>query len=200
MNTLTNTQEKVRTQEKQLDNILLQGVMEGVVNGVLVLTEQGEWIYANNLARQICNQLTHDKSQPNAVPIEIWRMCKALIDSRKSYPDQLFIMESEITTDDLTEFQIRARWFQLDGAECPCILITLEEPCQLTQCFAIAEVKKYGLTPRQAEIWLLRRANYTYKEIAAELFITLNTVKKHVKNIRAKLERARFFSRARRRN
>jgi DNA-binding CsgD family transcriptional regulator len=50
------------------------------------------------------------------------------------------------------------------------------------------EVDQYGLTPRQAEVWLLRRANYTYKEIAAELYISLNTVKKHMKDIQAKRE------------
>jgi DNA-binding CsgD family transcriptional regulator len=37
---------------------------------------------------------------------------------------------------------------------------------------------------------LLRRANYTCKEIAAELYISLNTVKKHMKNIHAKREKA----------
>jgi DNA-binding CsgD family transcriptional regulator len=52
----------------------------------------------------------------------------------------------------------------------------------------IAEVDKYGLTPREAEVWLLRRAKYALKEIATELSISLNTVKKHIKNIHAKRE------------
>jgi DNA-binding CsgD family transcriptional regulator len=67
-------------------------------------------------------------------------------------------------------------------------LVTIEDRQQSTHNAALTDVKKYGLTPREAEIWLLRRANYSYKEIADRLFITLNTVKKHMKNIYAKQE------------
>jgi DNA-binding CsgD family transcriptional regulator len=122
------------------------------------------------------------------VPKEIWRVCQALIDSRQSYGNQLVIMESEITTDESSAIRIRTRWFNLDDAKHPHILVTLEDKNQSTQSLAIAEAKKYDLTPREAEIWSLRRANYSYKQIAAKLYITLNTVKKHVKNIRAKQE------------
>jgi DNA-binding CsgD family transcriptional regulator len=48
------------------------------------------------------------------------------------------------------------------------------------------ESQKYGLTCREQEIWLLHRANYTYKQIALELCITPNTVKKHMKSIYSK--------------
>lgn len=168
------------------------------MHGVLVLTERGEHVYVNHLASQVCDRLLENKFQPNAVPVDIWRICQALIDSRKSYPDRLFVIETEITPDESIAFLIRVRWFQMEEADSPYILVTLEEQYQSTQSLAIAEAQKYGLTPRQAEIWVLRRANYTYKEIAAKLFITLNTVKKHVKNIRAKQEMAHFFSPAKR--
>jgi uncharacterized caspase-like protein/DNA-binding CsgD family transcriptional regulator/energy-coupling factor transporter ATP-binding protein EcfA2 len=48
------------------------------------------------------------------------------------------------------------------------------------------ECKKYGLTAREAEIWILRRQNKSYKQIASELYIALDTVKKHMKSIHAK--------------
>jgi DNA-binding CsgD family transcriptional regulator len=64
--------------------------------------------------------------------------------------------------------------------------VTLEDRKQSTQKAAIAEAKKYDLTPREAEVWLLRRAHYSYKEIAAKLYITVNTVKKHLKSVYAK--------------
>jgi DNA-binding CsgD family transcriptional regulator len=188
MNTFANTLERPNTQEQQLDNIFLEGVLEGWMDGVLLLTVQGEWLYANHLARQICQQLTHNQSHPNLVPGEIWRVCQALIDSRQSYPNQMVIMESEITTDESSAFRIRTRWFNLDDAKHPHILVTLEDKRQSRQSLAIAEAKQYELTRREAEVWSLRRANYSYKEIAAKLYITLNTVKKHVKNIRAKQE------------
>ena len=51
---------------------------------------------------------------------------------------------------------------------------------------ALTEADRYGLTPREAEVWLLRRANRPCKEIAVDLRISLNTVKKHMKSILAK--------------
>jgi DNA-binding CsgD family transcriptional regulator len=48
---------------------------------------------------------------------------------------------------------------------------------------AIADAKPYNLTPRETEVWSLKQTNYTYKQIAATLYISVNTVKKHIKNI-----------------
>ncbi len=66
------------------------------------------------------------------------------------------------------------------------IVVTLEDCNSSSQNIAIADAKKYGLTKREAEVWLLRYANLPYKEIAQHLYITINTVKKHIKNIYAK--------------
>ena len=49
-----------------------------------------------------------------------------------------------------------------------------------------AEIERYGLTPRQAEVWRLRQQGYEYSEIANQLFISVNTVEKHLKNIQVK--------------
>jgi WD40 repeat protein len=46
--------------------------------------------------------------------------------------------------------------------------------------------QKYNLTSREKEIWSLRRANYSLKEIAEALNISLRTIKKHMENIYAK--------------
>ncbi|MCG8367134.1 MAG: LuxR C-terminal-related transcriptional regulator [Pseudanabaenales cyanobacterium] len=102
------------------------------------------------------------------------------------------IIESEISNNKLGILRIRARWLQLDENDQPLILITLEDPHRAIQSLTITEVKRYGLTPREAEIWLLRQANCSYKEIATELFISLNTVKKHLKNIHTKLKFHQF--------
>jgi DNA-binding CsgD family transcriptional regulator len=62
----------------------------------------------------------------------------------------------------------------------------LEIEAEVSNNMARAEAKKYGLTNRETEIWLLYRANYSYKEIATALYISLNTVKKHMKKIHTK--------------
>lgn len=51
---------------------------------------------------------------------------------------------------------------------------------------AMAEMNQYKLTPREGEIWLLRRLGHSYKEISGTLYISVNTVRKHLKNIYAK--------------
>jgi DNA-binding CsgD family transcriptional regulator len=188
LHSFISTLERQNPQLKQPDNILLQGVIESFFDGILVLTEQGELVQANDLARKICEQITQGKPQRTPVPEEIWRVCHALIESRSFYHNQPVIIEAEITTDKLTWLWIRTRWLKLSAIKHPCLLVILEDRHQSVQNLAIAEVDKYGLTPREAEVWLLRRRQYAFKEIAIELSISLNTVKKHLKNIHAKRE------------
>lgn len=188
LHSFTNTSEKQNSQTRQSDNVLLKGIIESLLDGILILTEQGEWVQANNLARQICSQLTPTQSQTNSVPKEIWDVCQALISSRGLFPTGSMLIESEIASNQVTNLRIRVRWFKLNAFPQPCLLVILEDRCQSKKKLALAEVDKYRLTPREAEVWLRRRANYTYKEIATDLYISINTVKKHMKNIQVKRE------------
>ncbi|MGB7440063.1 MAG: helix-turn-helix transcriptional regulator [Coleofasciculaceae cyanobacterium] len=174
--------------ENASDNALLVGIIESFLDGILILTEQGECIQSNRLALQICQQLSQITAPSNSVPEEIWKACQALIESQSFYPGQPINIESEITLKNLTTLRIRVRRFKLNGIPHPCLLVILEDRCKSVQKLAISEVDKYGLTSREAEVWLLRRANYSYQEIADELYISINTVKKHMKNIQAKRE------------
>lgn len=164
---------------------LLQAVLEGLLDGVLILTEQGEWIHANDRARRICGQLTKGMAQPDRVPQEIWRACQSLIGSL-NHTNQALTIEDEITTGKAASYRVRAQWLTLERFQHPCLLVTLEDRLQSMRQAAIAEGQRYGLTPRELEVWLHYRANYSYKAIATELYITHNTVKKHMKNIHAK--------------
>lgn len=83
----------------------------------------------------------------------------------------------------LIKFRIRVRLLDLDRFKMPCLLVTIENQYESLKNVAFTEVKKFDLTPREAEIWFLYRSNYSYKEIATKLYITINTVKKHMKNI-----------------
>ncbi|NJR40303.1 MAG: response regulator transcription factor [Leptolyngbyaceae cyanobacterium CSU_1_4] len=51
-----------------------------------------------------------------------------------------------------------------------CLLVTLEDQSQSAQYRAIAESLKYGLTARETDVWRLKRAGCSYKEIASRLF------------------------------
>ena len=182
------TLEKPNYQSNQTQDSLLKSILECYVDGILILTEQGKWVQANRYARNVCAQLRQNQlaNQFNQVPQPIWRVCEALIESQSIEADQPVIIESEITNAQFPTLRIRARWLQLYGLEPSYMLVILEDRRQSTQYLALTEADKYGLTPREAEVWLLRRANRPCKEIAVDLRISLNTVKKHMKSILAK--------------
>jgi DNA-binding CsgD family transcriptional regulator len=165
---------------------LVQEVIEDLIDGVLILAEQRELIYANDSARRILRQLNQGRIRTNLVPREIWHVCQSLIQSRSLFPNQRWSIESRIFTDNSTPLHIRAKWINLEHIENPCILLTIEDRYQAIKNIAVEEAQGYGLTRREKEVWLLHRGQYTYKEIASELCITPNTVKKHMRSIHAK--------------
>ncbi len=165
---------------------LLKAVLEDFIDGILILTEQGEWIHANDRASRICQQLTQGLAPPDRVPQEIWHTCQSLISSLHRGSSSLAMVEDEINKGKAASYRIRAQWLTLERLQHPCLLITLEDQLQSAHNAAIAEGHHYKLTPRELDVWLCYRTNHTYKEIAAALYITHNTVKKHMKNIHAK--------------
>ena len=157
---------------------LMQAVIESFVDGIFIFTTQGELVHANERARCICQ---------GEVPLEIRRICQSLSESRQLFPNQnISSVESEIKTQSEAKIRVRARWLQANESNNDYLIVTLEDRKQTNQSIAISEARKYALTEREAQVWLLRRANYSYQEIADELYITINTVKKHLKNIYAK--------------
>uniref|UniRef100_A0A832H5I6 Response regulator transcription factor n=1 Tax=Oscillatoriales cyanobacterium SpSt-402 TaxID=2282168 RepID=A0A832H5I6_9CYAN len=73
------------------------------------------------------------------------------------------------------------------GNGMPAFIAVILENCEdVMQQEMRIQQKKYDLTEREAEIWMLLRQEYTYQEIAQKLQISLNTVKTHVKNVYAK--------------
>lgn len=164
---------------------LLQAVLEGFVDGILVLTDRYDVIYANAMAESICAEL-RDSSE--TLPPDLQRVCDALIDSRDLYSQPITI-ESEVTTQ-RTTLTIRAQWLQLDLAARPCLLLRLQDEQRVLHGLAIAEAQQWHLTARESEVWLLRRSGYSRKQIATDLYIALDTVKKHLKNIQSKRQAA----------
>lgn len=177
---------------QRLDNhlMLLQGVVEGLPDGILILTHSGELTYENSCARRICRQLLAT-SEHMTVPTQIWHCCHTLIERRHQFHPTV-IIEDEILTEAGITIRIRVRWLDPNNLERPLLLVTLEDQQQSAQYRAYAEAQRYGLTDRETEVWLLKRAGLTYKAIAAKLFIAEDTVKKHIKNIHARRDAAQW--------
>ncbi|MBD2082192.1 LuxR family transcriptional regulator [Leptolyngbya sp. FACHB-17] len=160
-------------------NDFLLSVLEGLVDGILIVSQQGQLLFANTPGAEICQKL----SPYQQYPAEVWRSCEALIESRQWYGARPLLIESELQTENHQTYRICVQWLQLEQ---PCLLVRLEDQQRSLQSLAVTEAKKFGLTPREAEVWFLKRCNLSRKEIAAQLFITIDTVKKHLGNIQLK--------------
>ncbi|MFN6539959.1 MAG: LuxR C-terminal-related transcriptional regulator [Nostoc sp. EkiNYC01] len=184
--TLVETQrrENINYDSKRAD--FLQEVIEGLEDGILILNQAGKVLHANASAHQICCQFNQENCHDNFAPPAIWNLCESLLSNQSWLADKLIIFSDEIVLDKSNIFRIRVRLLDLDGFDVPCLLVTIQNKYECLKHVALTEVKKFELTRREAEIWFLYRNNYTYKEIASKLYITINTVKKHMKNIHAK--------------
>lgn len=164
---------------------LMDAIITTWIDGILILTKTGELVRRNSIAKQICDRIAQSPS--NHIPKEIWRTCQVLIQGCNEYTEGPVVAESELNVKPHEQFRIRARWFDFgEHGNNAYILVILEDQNCSKRNLAITEVDRYGLSPREAEVWLLHRTGYTYREIAAELYIAVNTVKRHIKKIYAK--------------
>ncbi|MGB3614868.1 MAG: sigma factor-like helix-turn-helix DNA-binding protein [Elainellaceae cyanobacterium] len=163
---------------------LLQGVMEGLPDGILILTKDAAIASSNSRARNICQQLNALSDSVNGIPQAIWNICAPLFNGSYSLPRQTMQVENTISIAKSTSIRIRARWLQSPPSSR--ILVMLEDKHQSAQQQAVLESMRCGLTPRETEVFLYRCLDYTYDEIASTLHITVNTVKKHIKSINMK--------------
>ncbi len=163
---------------------LLQGILEGLLDGVLILTDRGEWVYSNQDAQRICQQIQPQLRSHPTVPAALWRLCQPFIASR-AYPHHPSMLESELHLP-TGMIRVRLRWLSFEAGHPPYLAVLLEDQQLSQRRRAIAEAQRFGLTPRQAEVWLLRRSGYSYRDIATQLYISIDTVKRHLKDIYAR--------------
>ena len=180
------TQSRRSISQSESNNVLLEAILEAFTDGVMLLTSQGKLLHTNQCAVKLCRHLQADFTSTFEIPRTIRRMCNSLIESQGLFPDQTFVIEDEILNAKNKSVRIRVQWMDLQIADQPYLLVTLEDLGKLTTISAILEAQQFGLTEREHQVWQLRKAKYNYEEIASELFISINTVKKHIKSIYAK--------------
>ncbi|NJM68918.1 MAG: helix-turn-helix transcriptional regulator [Scytonema sp. RU_4_4] len=186
---------KIPVKQQKINNLELhdsqrgyffQEVIEGLQDGIVLLNETGELIHANTSACHIFSQINQDSSNSNCVPPAIWCICKTLLENRSLVPNKAIILSNEIRVNRSKVFCVCAKWLNLEKFHHSYLLVIIENKYESLKNIALAEVKKYELTPREAEIWCLYQEKFSYKEIATQLYISINTVKKHMRNIHAK--------------
>ncbi|MEA5572123.1 helix-turn-helix transcriptional regulator [Calothrix sp. UHCC 0171] len=195
--TTISSREVVKTKKPNILNYqnisqvaFLRNVIEELQDGILILTNTGKLIFGNSKAYDFCHQIEGNNDE-YLIPQAIWDICKSLIEN-SSFEGDRNIVSDEIKLNNTAIFRIRVRYLRLNQFHHPYLLVTIENRYESVKNAVITEIKKYQLTSREAEIWHLYRLNYSYKQIAEQLYITINTVKKHMKNIHAK--RQDFFT------
>ncbi len=169
-----------------LQDPTVQEVLTQLTDGVLIITHEKKIVYANECACRILRQINQEREHSEAIPKEIVYLCNSLADIRRQFPGQHWFINTKICINSSTTFSVHARYMKLNTLGKDCIVLVLKDHYQMIKTIAQEEARKYNLTDRETEIWLLQRANYTYKQIASELFIAPNTVKKHMQNIHLK--------------
>lgn len=165
----------------------LQVLIDDLIHGTIVMDEQGDrLLYINQYADRILKKFMLYEPLLDFLPPEIRHICKSFIEARQKFPHQHWITESEIVLDNALSISVQTRWLNLDILEPPCLVVLVRDQQRSMKKLLLEESQHYGLTGREQEIWVLHRNHYTYKQIADELHITHNTVKKHLKSIRVK--------------
>lgn len=171
---------------------LTHAVLGNGLDGIVVLSATGEWIHSNALGREIYHRITKAWPHSDPVPAKVWAVCQILFQRRHRSDQTPTVAESEIELPQSRDrIRIRARWLYYGQQTEPYILLILENQTSSQQNLAITEAIRYQLSPREADVWRLHRMGYRYQEIAEELHIALNTVKKHMKSTYAKQQVAR---------
>lgn len=163
------------------DFSILRAALEGLQDGFIIANQSGTIEKINVPAQHICNILN---AKDNKLPLELWRMCQSVLKNPDVLSFQKIGLDAEIILPDIGTVRIRVKNIQL--AQTPYLMIVLEDRQQTIRNKALSDSALFGLTERETEVWQLRLRGADYHEISTALWISDNTVKKHIKNILAK--------------
>lgn len=159
--------------------------------GLLLLNESGQLLQSNTKAREFCHILAGRSLdcglflEKVVLPTQIKVLCSFLVDAFLEFPEQASQLQlsDEIFLEGGLRLSLDAAWIAL---EMPCILVRLEDMTQSAGRRALGDGCRYHLTSRETEVWALFLQGLSYQEVAAQLFISISTVKKHMKNVYSK--------------
>ncbi len=160
---------------------VLRAVLGNLQDGFIIASQSGSIRQINLPAERICSLLN---AQDNQLPGEIWRVCQPALSNQNILSFNKIGLDADIILPKLGTIRVRVQ--NISIADEPCLLVVLEDRQQTLRNKALSDAALYGLTKRETEIWQMRLRDLAYKEISATLWISVDTVKKHVKNILAK--------------
>ena len=164
---------------------ILQAVLGNLQDGFIITDPAGSIQQINLHAERICNLLNAEANKKTPqLPAELWQICHAALQRKDVLSFNKIGLDADIILPDIGTVRIRVK--NISIVDKPHLLIVLEDRHQTTRNKALSDAALYGLTDRETEIWQMRLRGDAYKEISTTLWISVDTVKKHVKNILAK--------------
>ncbi|NJP12023.1 MAG: hypothetical protein HC866_23230 [Leptolyngbyaceae cyanobacterium RU_5_1] len=184
-------------------------LLELLPQGLIIISRNLKPVYWNAKAVELCSRLLETEFPNSGLPLPVSEACHRLMRENSSQGGSL-VLECQATGGQT--LRVSARWLEFQALEestlfnwaAPlqfCKANSPREPFQSSRSYMVVflencdevlqeelqiQQRRYDLTEREAEIWMLLQKEYTYQEIATILQISLNTVKTHVKNVYAK--------------
>ncbi|MEL6139315.1 MAG: LuxR C-terminal-related transcriptional regulator [Cyanobacteria bacterium J06628_6] len=166
-------------------NQLLQTALDNLVDGLLIVTAAGRIVQQNTVATEMCQSMQVSDGCPE-LPESLWTLCQPVFKNLANGLKTHFGLENDIADGRQRPIRVRVQVLDLAIDRVPCLLLVLEDRQAAYHRQAVADRRRFRLTPREQEVWELRLQGASYEAIATTLWIAENTVKKHMKSILAK--------------
>jgi DNA-binding CsgD family transcriptional regulator len=160
-------------------------ILNSMPLGVMVVASDLQLIFRNLKAKEICQEFLQETSN---LPKRILEACELFMTDNELYQSDPFVLECYPSQG--RKFHIQISWMDQSLLE-PLpqqayMLVVIKDCYEDLMVKTRRAQKRYGLTDREAQIWMMLRLDCSYQEIADRFAISLNTVKTHVKNINVK--------------
>ena len=187
---------ELKVQGSRLNHLFLESFLDGFLEGILIFDLSGTLIHANKAIFSLLEKSVSRLEDQQLLDQEIRSLFQVITKQVTGIPDEqststvlpFSSLESEIALTRFIQLRIHVRRFQMNISPNEMVWIRIEDRHQMNRMKALIESQRYGLSTRESEVWLLRSAGYTNPEVSKKLFISVNTVKKHMRNILAKSE------------
>ncbi len=163
---------------------LLSAVLEGFNEGILIISQGGQLLYANHLGQTLAHRLNQwEGVDLVTLPPGLWTICGYLLEGRELFPDNPLILTQDFPGPQGYRLRARVQWLDRTDSEPGLFLAMLEDPNSATLSQAQLKALEIQLTPREHQVWRLRQQECSIQAIADELYLSLATVKRHLRQI-----------------
>ncbi|MEM9807196.1 MAG: helix-turn-helix transcriptional regulator [Cyanobacteria bacterium P01_D01_bin.56] len=175
-------------------NVVLGPLFPG--EGLLLLSGTGQLMQSNPKARELCRSVqpgltSHEVKESVCyfditLPRQITQCYEGLIADLLDYPGQPFLVSEEVCLDTGLKIKLMIERIALAENGVPYWLVRLEDVAQTALQQSCWDAHRYHLTQREREVWELALQDLSYQDIGDQLFISRDTVSKHLKNVYSK--------------